>query len=248
MRRRAFLAGAGAVLVPTRAVSQEYVHPQALSGDRFQMDGSEFLLADIMAPALYTLDDKTPDYFEPSRALLHSLLASGAFSVSDAAPETRWGARIVSVQTGDERSVQEILVEEGAARVAPRTDDTAFIDRLLALEVVAREERRGLWRHASYRPFDAQKAEAAVGGFHLVEGTVLKAAATRGRTYLNFGEDYKTDFTAGAASRFVRRWAGEGLDLSALTGARVRIRGQVDWINGPSIDLVHRKQVEVLGE
>ena len=63
----------------------------------------------------------------------------------------------------------------------------------------------------------------------------MRARKIGGRFYLNFGEDYKTDFTATARSSIYNAWARDGFDLAALEGARLRIRGFVSDINGPSI-------------
>ena len=72
------------------------------------------------------------------------------------------------------------------------------------------------------------------------------AALARGRYYLNFGEDYREDFTATTRSRTGKKWARTGFDLLSLEGAQIRVRGFTVWINGPSIELAHIKQIEVL--
>jgi endonuclease YncB( thermonuclease family) len=219
---------------------------RALSGDRFVLGEEEFELADIIAPPLYTLGAKPSAYFEPARHTLQIFL-SGGVEVEDVAEKTRWGVRVVTAKTaGLEETLQEALVARGAVRVAPLSDDTDLIVRLLEFEKTARESRLGLWGLNAYRIFDAARAEDAIGGYNLIEGAVKRATKTRQRFYLNFGEDYKTDFTAGAVSRIYRRWTKVGFDLAELEGARVRIRGFVDEINGPSIDLKHPKQIELL--
>lgn len=246
MRRRAFLAGLAAS-VPFCAKAQTAISGgEALSGDRFTADGAEFLLADIAAPPLYTLASETPPHFEAARQALQAALA-GAVDVDDVLPPTRWGVRVVHARaSGAEQRLQEILIAAGAARVSPQSDAHELIATLLALETQARSAKRGLWALAGYRTFTADNAWGAVGGFHLIEGTVARASRTSGRFYLNFGEDYRTDFTAGARAGLYRRWAETGVDLAALAGARVRVRGLVEAINGPSIDLSHPLQVERL--
>lgn len=145
-----------------------------------------------------------------------------------------------------ERTIQEILVAAGAVRVRPEGDDHAFIERLLAIEAEARAAKRGLWGEWRYRVFDAENADGAVGAFNLVDGTVLTAVSRSGRLYLNFGADYRTDFTATAKPSAARKWAKSGTDLASLAGARLRVRGYVSRINGPSIEITHVRQVEVL--
>ncbi|WP_428408476.1 thermonuclease family protein [Hyphococcus sp.] len=244
MKRRGFITGA-ASLCASRSFAQTGAdNALALSGDRFAMNGAEFMLADVLAPPLYVLDDETPPHFEASRSALQTLL-SGVIEVEDVLPPTRWGVRPVIVRTSA-ATLQEILAATGAVRVAPQTDHHDVIRRLLALEAQARAERRGLWALSAYRVFDAADADGAVGAFNLIEGTVLTAEKHGSRFYLNFGEDFREDFTASAPSRLSARWAEDGFDLAALRGARVRVRGFVEAINGPSIDLNHPLQIERL--
>lgn len=247
MRRRAVIIGAAAVPFAGAKAQTFLSNPKALSGDRFASGEEEFMLADIVAPPLYTLATERPAYFEASRAALQKAL-SGAVEAEDVMAPTRWGVRRVrAMRSGENESVQEQMIAAGAARVYPQTEDHEFIRRLLSLEDGARRERRGLWALADYRLFGAGDAWGAAGAYHLVEGTVLRAEQHGGRFYLNFGEDFKTDFTAGAASRLYRTWKKAGADLEGLNGARIRVRGLVEAINGPSIDLKHLLQVERLG-
>lgn len=246
MRRRVFLAGAASFCAVPAHSQTDMTGVRALSGDRFTLGGEEFELADVIAPPLYTLQSNPPAHFEAARQTLQMLL-SGGVEVEDVAEKTRWGVRIVNARkAGSEETLQEALVARGAARVAPLTENTDLIVSLLELERTARENRFGLWRLNAYRIFDAGRAEGAVGGYHLIEGVVIRAAKTRSRFYLNFGRDYRTDFTAGAVSRLYRRWAKDGFDLETLEGARLRIRGFVEEINGPSVDLKHPKQIELM--
>ena len=82
--------------------------------------------------------------------------------------------------------------------------------------------------------------------FELVEGVVVAATIVRGRAYLNFGPDWKTDFTASIDPRDRRLFDDAGFDIEALQGHRVRVRGWVESWNGPMIKVSHPEQIEVL--
>ncbi len=243
MRRRAFLIGAGAAAAMPRAVAETGV--EALAGDRFRIDDQDFQLSDIRAPSAYALHADAEPHFEESKRALEKALNGAVPDWRETAQPTRWGEKVVRADS-EGASLQERLVEAGAARVVPLTGDLDFIGRLLTLEAGARALRRGLWALDAYRVFDAIAPEAAVGAFNLIEGAPVKAAKVGGRFYLNFGEDYKTDFTASAASGLARRWAKAGFDLARLNGVKIRVRGYVDEINGPSVDLKHIRQIEIL--
>ena len=82
----------------------------------------------------------------------------------------------------------------------------------------------------------------------IVEGRVVDAATVRGTTYLNFGTDWRSDFTFRIESNARRAFKRVGVDLASLTGVRVRGRGWVFPLNGPMIDLTHPEALEVLEE
>ncbi len=84
--------------------------------------------------------------------------------------------------------------------------------------------------------------------FELVEGRVLDVATVRDRTYVNFGADWRDDFTLSLASRVRRLFEREGFDLESLEGRTVRARGWIKTYNGPMIDITHPEQIEVLNE
>ncbi|GJL92593.1 hypothetical protein [Hyphococcus sp.] len=246
MRRRGVLAGlAGLAAFPARAQNAG-VQPKALSGARFVLGDQEFLLADVIAPPLYTLTKGAPSHFEASRQALGELL-SDALDITDVLPPTRWGVHRISAINIQGKSLQSILVAKGAVRVAPESADNVRITELLVLESGARLALRGVWALPAYHVFSADNASGAIGRFHLIEGRVKSAEKHGSRFYLNFGDDYRTDFTAGAASALYGKWLKAGMDLGELQNARVRIRGYVGAINGPSIDLKHPLQIERLG-
>ena len=243
MKRRCLLmAAAGAPLLTARAFA---AGATVLSGDRFMLDGLEYQLADVFAPPLYTFGNETAPFFDEAKSALKQTLGGAALEVEEVAPVTRWGVRIVRACIG-ETSAELDLVRRGAARVRPRTDDLEFLGDLLAAEQEARAAARGLWALPDYRVYEARDAEPAVGGYNLIEGVVRQAAKSGSRFYLNFGDDFRTDFTAGATSRIYRSWAKTGFGLEQLAGARLRVRGFVENINGPSIDLTHQRQIEMI--
>jgi len=94
---------------------------------------------------------------------------------------TAAAARVVAfVRVGDsQQSIQEILVEQGQARVAAMIGDKACADILLRSERVARAARRGLWEDPNFaplRPEHLNRIAAAQGQFALVEGKYCRCA------------------------------------------------------------------------
>jgi len=67
--------------------------------------------------------------------------------------QDRYRRVVAFVRIGDSRqSIQEILVEQGQARVAARIGDKACVDILLRSERVARAARCDLWADPNFAP------------------------------------------------------------------------------------------------
>jgi endonuclease YncB( thermonuclease family) len=147
---------------------------------------------------------------------------------------------------GAERWIQGALLEQGMARVYSFADNRALVAEMLALERTARAGRRGIWTNPFYAVRDAEAAGGHLGTFQLIEGRVLEAAVVRGRAYLNFGADWREDFTVTLAPAVRRRFEAEGIDPRDYQGARLRVRGWLKSYNGPMIEVTHPEQIEVL--
>jgi len=197
--------------------------------------------------------------YEEARATLEALALGrlARLEIPEGQPERdRWGrapARVVLSEGGPDGggrdggdvAVNREMVARGLARVRPEYESDAEARALLALEATAREARLGLWAVTFFavRPAEAVTLSSA-GSFQIVEGVVVDAAAVRRWLYLNFGPDWRTDFTAGAPPEFSGAFDADA--LQALPGAQVRVRGDIERYNGPFIRLVVPAQIERL--
>ena len=150
------------------------------------------------------------------------------------------------VRTDDGTWVQGALLAAGLARVHSLVDDRAAVAAMLAIESRARAGRLGIWSEPLYRVLAATEADTGLHSFQIVEGRVRAAAVVRGRGYLNFGADWREDFTVSIAPRDRRRFEAAGIAVEDYEGRLVRVRGWVKSFNGPMIEATHPEQVEVL--
>ncbi|MCF4164209.1 thermonuclease family protein [Zavarzinia compransoris] len=186
-----------------------------------------------------------------SRAHLVSLVGGQRVSLhAGGAARDRHGRILAHLVTDDGTWIQGAMLEGGFARVYTFKDNRVPARAMLALEAAAREARRGLWADPTYRVRQAGEPDLAtladgVPGYHLVEGRVLDVGRSRGRWFLNFGRDHRTDFTATIAPEDADLFADEGIDVHGLEGRRVRIRGWIEDRNGASIDVTHPEQIEL---
>jgi hypothetical protein len=200
-------------------------------------DGRKVLLAGL----------HIPDTDTKARALLTRLLSAGPLSLAPYDPD-RYGRIPAEVFSGG-LWVQSALLREGAALAAPDLVSRSCAAALLAIEDGARKARKGLW--ASPRAvLDVEalqrEARARAGTFVIVEGTATKGALIGGRAYLNFGPDYRTDFTVTVAPPDMRLFRAAKIDLRKWDGRRVRVRGWLELYNGPELSLTVPEALEVL--
>ncbi len=232
------------------AIGDTAVVREIVDGDTVILDdGRQVRLVGIQAPKLplgRANFEKWPLADEAKAALSDLVLGHRVTLGYGGQRQDRYGRELAHLFTADGLWVQGSLLELGFARVYSFADNRRLVDRMLATETIARASSRGIWHHPYYAILDTEAAPDHTGRFSLVEGRVLETAIVRGRAYLNFDEDYRTDFTISISSRDLKRFAESGIVPEDYAGRRVRVRGWLRWSNGPMIDVTHPEQIEVL--
>ncbi|MDH5748139.1 MAG: thermonuclease family protein [Rhodospirillales bacterium] len=181
-----------------------------------------------------------------AKAELEKLVLGKRLTLSfGGAPMDRHGRLLAHLHDEDGRWVQGELLRLGLARVYSFPDNRARVADMLKLEAEARAQRRGIW---ALRFYEVRTAETVAGGFNtfqLVEGRVRDTAKVKGTVYLNFGADWRSDFTISVSSRAARMFTKAGIDLLQLKGRIVRVRGWLKKRNGPMIEATHPEQIEI---
>jgi endonuclease YncB( thermonuclease family) len=142
--------------------------------------------------------------------------------------------------------IQGQLLSQGMARVYSFADNRALVPEMLARESAARAARRGIWANSFYAVRTPEQAARHIGGFELVEGRVRDVAVVRGRVYLNFGEDWREDFTVTLSPKVRRTFEAENILPEMYRERIVRARGWLKSFNGPMIEATHPEQIEVI--
>ena len=234
---------------PPRAVAK------VLDGETLQLDdGSEVRLIGALAPRAFDAGVADADWpaERQARASLEALLAGQTVALAQVAGKRtdRYGrqlAQVLVLRDGTWSWVQAAQVAVGQARAQALPDAPGCAAALLVHETAARAVLAGVWANPAYAVRDASRPRELLrlrNSYQLVEGVVTGVAEVRGRVYVNFGDDWRNDFTAGiSTTRGERDWLDA---VRGLAGARVRVRGWIERSNGPFIAVADRSQLEVL--
>jgi endonuclease YncB( thermonuclease family) len=245
------LAAAPAAMAELRRGAEVHVE-RALDGDTLALAGGRVLrLAGVLAPKAGDRgrEREIAEAASEARTALARLAVGKTLTLwhGDVA-EDRHGRLFAHARTSEGAWLGDELLRLGHARVFTRPDAAERAAEMLKLEAEARAARRGLWALAAYTVRGDEEAGGFTDSFQLVEGRVLKAAPAREMVYLNFGRDFRRDFTIGIDRAALRAFRRAGRDPAALAGKRVRIRGWVSWRGGPFIGATHPEQVEVIDQ
>jgi micrococcal nuclease len=154
-------------------------------------------------------------------------------------------------ENGERVWVQGRLLSTGHARAYGLPESFACARELLAHERVAREALAGLWANAAYATRaagDGKKLLRYRNSYQIVEGSVVRVKVAKSRTYLDFGPDWRTDFSAGIDAKVVHAHPEWAKTLAGLQGRRVEVRGWIEYRSGPYIAIEDPSQLAIIDE
>jgi len=258
-----FLLLLGALLTPATlpapALSGEPATAQKADRGRVTeiVDGDTVILADgrsvrlvgIQAPKLSLGRHNFKDWplSDEAKTALEEMTGGEKVVITFTGAEIdRHGRVLAHLHMEDGRWIQGHMLRTGLARAYSFADNRGWAAEMLTLEREARAEGRGIWAHPFYRILEPGEAGEHIGTFQIIEGRVVETAKVGGQTYINFGADWRSDFTATLAPGASRLFKAAGIDPLALDGRRVRVRGWLKSRNGPMIEITHPEQIELL--
>ena len=225
---------------------------QVIDGDTVVLDdGRRVRLVGIQAPKLplgRPHVELQPLAHEAKAALEELTLGRSVRLSYGGRQMDRHGRLLAHLHDLDGRWIQGDLLLRGLVRVYSFRDNRALVADMLILECEARRVGHGIWGHPFFRVRGVPDTRERLDTFQVVEGRVIDAAEVRGRIYLNFGEDWRSDFTVTISAKDRRQFRNGKFDLLALAGKRIRVRGWLYQRNGPMIDVTHPEQIEILDE
>ncbi len=141
--------------------------------------------------------------------------------------------------------IQGALLSLGLAQVKTSQRNPEMAGIMYELERSARNENLGIWAGTS-TVLSPEGAQAHIGRFQVVEGKIESVAMNKNRLYLNFGGNWRDDFTVSIPPADLKRFSQSGLDPLQWGGQRIRVRGMLESYNGPHIEINHPEAIERL--
>lgn len=159
----------------------------------------------------------------------------------------RMGQEIAHVELADGKiCAQGLLLREGLARVRTSRRNPEMAAQMYEMEKQARQQEKGIWGLTGFPILKADTAESGTGAFGIVEGRIHAIATVRNTIYLNFGPDWRSDYTIAIKSGDRRLFIKEGVDPMLWAGKTVRARGWLRSWNGAYMEIDHPQAIELL--
>lgn len=161
-----------------------------------------------------------------------------------------------------ERWFQARLLYDGVAFLYIYPDRKACADELRKFEKEAMAARKGIWSQVlrediADTPDRQQSAiivgeadnlaiESAEGRYGIVSGHVVSTGNSGRWRYLNFGDNFSSDFTVRLTARVEKRLIEQGLTIKGLKDRHIEVRGVIQSKDGPMIDVFDAAQIVIM--
>ncbi len=219
----------------------------ATSGDRLILqDSGQIVLSAVKAPELWPDDSPYASwpYANEARAILEKLTAGKVVHFyCEGETTTMSGDRIAHVQLPNGNWLQHDLLMAGAVFVFPRAGHNTGLPSLYEAELSARSTKNGLWNGMDI--LASAQDYIPSGWFKIVAGSVQSAKKVGKRVFLNFGGNWREDFTVEIPSPTLRQFDKTGLNPLAMENRQIEVRGWVTWKGGPHILLETPGQIRL---
>ncbi|MDF2367061.1 hypothetical protein [Sneathiella sp.] len=235
----AALAGAGIQTHVAERVEADLIVTK--NNDRIALYGVR-LVEEAQDPTLYRKAQRfLRQSFEPPSFRLDVQ----AFRESGSA-QNRYGDLHGKILLADGTWLQERLIAQGYGVWSGAPDyPPALRQRLVQAETGAAIEKLGIWRHIRIVNANQPARQFWNGQFIVAKGLVREVFRGASATYLNFGEDWRNDFTVAIPSRSRKKFEREDWKIADLKNRSVTVRGAVRFYNGPYLELDFPEQLEI---
>lgn len=174
-------------------------------------------------------------------------------SFSEGRTTDKYGRLLAFVHLENGENINETLVKEGLAHVYTFPDTPFDATPLFTAEQQARDAKIGLWSLPRWQVLNAENIneikdiDSRIGTFNLVQGTVKNIKTVKDKTYLNFGDDWRTDFTVEIDKRFLENFLSGNINPEKnYQNKTLLVRGFLKPVNGILVTATHPQQLQII--
>lgn len=218
---------------------------QVIDGDTFEVKGDERVrILGIDTPERYK------PYYREAREFLKDTILGKEIRLNpcESTPRDRYARNLAFVEIGG-KDVGTELLRRGLARTlfigsCSRKKSSLY----LVLERSAFRQARGIWSIQQPRRVDHDQAGSYIGWMMNVTGQVRRVHIGPKAIHLNFGKDYRKDFTAVIFRSDLSSLSKQGLlmPVTDYKGKHVQVTGYLRSYQGPEILIDSADQIKVL--
>lgn len=155
--------------------------------------------------------------------------------------------RILGYCFVDDIFVNAKLIEEGFAVLYTRPPNVRYVDLFVELQNKARKQKKGLWQ--AYDVISSDEAHKFIDQIRSVRGKVLSSFKSEKCVFLNFGTDYKTDFTVVIFNDCIKFFRAKDIEPHLFYKDKtIEVFGRIKEYNGPEIIVSMPYQIIVIDE
>ncbi len=137
------------------------------------------------------------------------------------------------------------LIKNGLAILSGNHTGNKNFSYLLKQENMARNKNIGGWANGDFKIYNAQPYDGGINKFAIVEGIVLQVKKINQRIYINFDNDWRTDFSIGIKKPLWEKFKNIGIDATDLAKKHITIRGWVRQYNGAYMEIHQIGQLQL---
>ncbi len=152
------------------------------------------------------------------------------------------------VRTDNGVWVQGMMLSLGVARVRTTPNNPDMAKQMLSIENSARILKTGMWNIKDHNVLTPEQAKKHIGSYQIIEGKVQSVSMRKNKLYLNFGQNWRDDFTIAISAFNLKKFTKQKLNPQQWNGKLIRIRGWIESYNGPYMDIDHPERFEALFE
>jgi len=145
----------------------------------------------------------------------------------------------------DNTFINAVLISEGLASVMNKPPNVKYASLFISYQKEAKDKKRGMW--GVYEAIDHSQAYRYLNQIRTVKGKVTDIYTSDKCVFINFGDDYKKDFTVVIFNDSIKYFKKEGINPSTFyKGKTIAVSGKIREYNGPEIIVNMPGEIEVI--